>query len=44
MFGKKSMLKNTFSGKWGMKNCGLSGQTLKTDMNYNPYISGVKNL
>ena len=27
-----------------MKNCGLYGQTLKTDMNYNPYISGVKKI
>ena len=25
-----------------MKNCGLSSQTQKTDMNYNPNISGVK--
>ena len=44
MFGKKSLLNNKFSGKWGMKNCGLSGQTLKTDMSYNPYIRSVKNI
>ena len=31
-----------FPGKYRMKNCGLSSQTQKTDMNYNPNISGVK--